>query len=74
MTRDNRAPNAAHVAAVLVATAAGLSLAAVGVFIAVSNRLSLREVIGAGIAIFAGAVAALWLRRESRQHGGRGEQ
>ena len=68
-----RAPNAGHLAALAVAVAAAASLVALGVVGAVRNGLTLREVIAGCVAIAFGAVAALWLRRESRQHGGRGQ-
>lgn len=71
--KDGRAPNAGHVAALAVAVAASLSLVALAVFGAVANGLTPSEIAGGCVAIVFGAVAALWLRRESRQHGGRGE-
>ena len=68
-----RAPNAGHLAALAVAVAAAASLVALGVVGAVRNHLTPREIAGGCAAILVGAVAALWLRRESRQHGGRGQ-
>ena len=58
-------------AAAVTAILAGAALIVLGVVGAVSNRLTPPEVIGGCVAILVGAIAALWLRKESRQHGGR---
>ena len=68
-----RAPNAGHVAAVLVAAVAGVSVVALGVVGGIRNGLTPAEIVGGCIAIAFGAGATLWLRRESRQHDRRGQ-
>ncbi len=57
--------------AAAAAIIAGAALITLGIVGAVSNRLTPRELVGGCIAILVGATAALWLFRESRQHGGR---
>ncbi len=57
--------------AAATAVISGAALVTLGVVGGVTNRLTPREVIGGCIALLVGATAALWLRRESRQHGGR---
>jgi len=71
--KDRRAPNAGHVAAILALGAVFLFLVGLAIFGAARNHLTPREIAAGCIAIVFGAVAAFWLRRESRQHGGRGQ-
>jgi hypothetical protein len=53
--------------AVVIMLAAGAFLVALGIAGAVSNRVTLREVLLGCAAILVAAVAALWLRRDKRQ-------
>jgi drug/metabolite transporter (DMT)-like permease len=53
---------------------AGVALLVLGAFSYDSNRITLRDVIGLAVCVVVFAVAALWYRRESRQHGGRHRQ
>lgn len=55
--------------AIAVMAAAGLVLAALGVLTIVTNRVTGREALTGIIALLAGTAAALWLRRDSGQHG-----
>lgn len=52
---------------------AGAALAVIGVLVYRANRYTPPEAAGTAIALSAAIVAALWLRRESRQHDGRGQ-
>ena len=63
-----------HWLALVVAILAAAALLALGTVGLIANRLTPRETIGGCVAIFVGAIAALWLRREARQHGGRHRQ
>ena len=68
--KDRRAPNAGHVAAILIAGVMFLFLVALAVFGAARNRLTPHEIAAGCVALAVLVVAAFWLRRESRQHGG----
>jgi high-affinity Fe2+/Pb2+ permease len=72
--RDSRPSNAGYIAAASVLVVAGAGLITLGIVAGISNGLTDREWIAGFIAFAAAIVAALWLRRESRQHGGRGRQ
>lgn len=67
------APRGKHWLALITALLAAACVITLGTVGLIANRLTPRETIGGCVAILAGAVAALWLRKESREHGGRGQ-
>lgn len=52
--------------AIAVMILAGLALTALGVLTVVTNRVTGHEALSGFIALLAGTVAALWLRRDKR--------